>query len=248
MGVCLAHLEHCWCACQLAPRGHTSICAVAATEDGREHNLLWWHCSQILLLRQIICKERREGRSEARSGTRLCVFPMVLAFHCLGKHPKEDVVRKGRVASHMGSEVGGWMAWKAEHICVIQGNIPQHHTAHQRQGSDSKDKSTSKVHGVLVYFSWILSATEQGGLQAESIRSASCGCCWSGSSHRNKILPLLPFFWSREEGRLGDNHHYCCWTTAKRQLTLHWSGMRSSAPAPTCPIEQSQTTAYLSLG
>lgn len=162
------------------------------------------------------------------------------------------LVRKDKAATHVGNDVGGWMAWMAEHVCVMQDNIPQDHTAHQWQGSDSGDKSTSKVHGILVYFSWSLSATEQGGLQAESIRSASCSCCWSGSSHRNKSLPpLFPFFWSREEGRLGDNHHCCCWTTARGCLTLHWSGMGSSAPAPTCPtvsMTKSQTTAHLSVG
>lgn len=237
--VCLAHLEHCWCVCQLALRGHSAICTVAATEDGREDNLLWWHCSQILLLRQIICKERKQGgtfRGQKRHQA-LCISNDS-SFPLSWKNTLRNMlVRKGKAATHMGNEVGGWMAWMAEYICVIQGNIPQHHTAHQWQGSDSEDKSTSKVHGILVYFSWILSATEQGGLQAESIRSASCGCCWSGSSHRNKSLPpFFPFFWSREEVRLGDNHHCCCWTAARGCLILHWSGMRSSAPASTCPM------------
>lgn len=35
------------------------------------------------------------------------------------------------------------------------------------QGSDSEDKRTSKVHRILVYFSWSPSAAERGGLQAE---------------------------------------------------------------------------------
>lgn len=131
----------------------------------------------------------------------------------------------------------------AEHICVMQGNIPQHHTACQWQGSDSEDKSTSKVHGTLVYFSWSPSATEQGGLQAESIHSASCGCCWSGSSCRNKSLPpLFHFFWSREEGRLGDNHH-CCWTAARGSwhcTRVGWEVQHQPQPAPWSPWEKSK--------
>lgn len=35
------------------------------------------------------------------------------------------------------------------------------------QGSNSEDKRTSKVHGILVYFSWSPFAAEWGGLQAE---------------------------------------------------------------------------------
>lgn len=87
MAVCLAHSELCWRACQLALWGHTSFCAV--TQDGREDNLFWWHCSQILLLRQIICKERKQG-GMFRGQKWHQALRISRAFHCLGKYPKED--------------------------------------------------------------------------------------------------------------------------------------------------------------
>lgn len=42
-------------------------------------------------------RESREGRSEARSGTKICAFPMILAFHCLGKYPEEDWSGKAKL-------------------------------------------------------------------------------------------------------------------------------------------------------
>lgn len=49
---------------------------------------------------------QREKAAEARSGTRLCAFPMVLAFQCLGKHPKEDVGQE-RQSCHSHGKLSG---------------------------------------------------------------------------------------------------------------------------------------------
>lgn len=164
------------------------------------------------------------------------------------------LVRKGRAATHVGNEVGGWVAWMAEHICVMQGNIPQHHTA------PVSDREVTQKTRALQRFTeyWFILAeahlpqNREDCKQKASAPSASCGCCWSGSSCRNKSLPpLLHFFWSREEDRLGDNHHCCCWTAARGSWHCTrggWEVQHQPQPAPWSPWEKAKQPPHPSVG